>query len=348
MVCHFFVGILSAMLIMSAATAADIELRPDHPQKYVVVEGDTLWDISAVFLRDPWHWPDIWQANPQIEDPHLIYPGDIVSLVYLDGRPTLELSRSRALYKLSPDAPKVRELMLEKAIPKIPVDVIRVFLTQPRAVSDNELALAPYVVAVPNDRLTAYSGEKVYVSNLDSEQGNRYSVFRGGKPYKDPDTGEVLGYEAMYMGDANVTKVGEPSIVQLNNVRLEVRVGDRLLPFINEDYGENFIPRAPEQPVEGQIIAFSGDGVSQVGRYQTVALNLGAQDNLQRGDILSVLQTSGTMLDLVAADKNAVVTLPDERVGTVMVFSVFDKISYAIIVEADSPIYINDKVSYTE
>ena len=334
----FFLGILLTLSNMSAM-AEDIKLKPDHPQSYTVVEGDTLWDISAVFLQDPWHWPEIWQANPQIDNPHLIYPGDIVSLVYRDdGRPTLKLSRG-ATYKLSPKRAKIKEISVEKAISEIPIDVIRAFLTQLRMVSKSELASAPSIVAVSEGRLLSFSGDKVYAEGV--EKDSHYQVFRGGQAYVDPKTGETLGYEAMYVGDAMVIALGDPATISLDNVTREVALGDKLLPVVNEDYGVKFIPHSPEHEINGQIIGVS-DGLSYIGRYQIVALNVGAQDNLQRGHILSLSQAP-----ITTKNRNKL-ALPSEHIGKVMVFGVFDKMSYAIVLQATSPIHVNDKVSSTE
>lgn len=339
--------------------ATEVALNPDHPQQHVVVRGDTLWDISGMFLKYPWHWPDIWQANPQIENPHLIYPGDVISLVYRDGRPVLELTRGSTAYKMSPEA---REIKLENAIPTIPLDAIRAFLTRPRVVGEETLALAPYIVAGSEERLMSGAGDKVYVRNLDEEQGEHYSVFRSGQVYKDPKTAEILGYEAIYTADALVDVMGDPSTVNLRKTTREVMVGDRLLPVIADDYEMNFMPRSLEQALDGQIIAVF-DGVSQVGQYQMVVLNKGERDNLEIGHVLSIHQAGKSVIDPVLSgresetffntenrdkDRNASVTLPDEYAGVTMVFKIFEKVSYAIVMKATRAIHINDRVSSSE
>ena len=339
--------------------ATEVALNPDHPQQHVVVRGDTLWDISGMFLKYPWHWPDIWQANPQIENPHLIYPGDVISLVYRDGRPVLELTRGSTAYKMSPEA---REIKLEKAISTIPLDAIRAFLTRPRVVGEETLALAPYIVSGSEERLISGAGDKVYVRNIDEAEGEHYSVFRGGQTYKDPKTAEILGYEAIYTADALVDVMGDPSTVNLRKTTREVLVGDRLLPVIADDYEMNFMPRSPEQELNGQIIAVF-DGVSQVGQYQIVVLNKGERDELEMGHVLSIYQTGKSVIDPVLSgredetffntenrnkDRNASVTLPDEHAGVAMVFKIFEKVSYAIVMKATRAIHINDRVSSSE
>lgn len=331
------------VLLSVPAMAATVDLNPNYPKQHVVVPGDTLWDISGKFLKYPWHWPDIWYANPQIENPHLIYPGDIISLVYRDGRPVLQLTRGSTV-KLSPE---IRETSLVKAIPTIPLDAIRPFLTRPRVVAEEVLAAAPYIVASADERLISGAGDKVYARGVDEQQGKNYSVFRGGKVYTDPETNELLGYEAIYTADALVSAMGDPATVSLRHTTREVMIGDKLLPVVDDDYDVNFIPRAPEQQIDGYIISVF-DGVSQVGQYQVVVLNRGARDDLQVGHVLSVYQAGRTVEDSVTADRKDVVTLPDEYAGVAMVFKIFEKVSYAIVMKANRAIHVNDKVSSPE
>ncbi|NQZ52792.1 MAG: LysM peptidoglycan-binding domain-containing protein [Piscirickettsiaceae bacterium] len=355
MIRRFFISLWFVLLSMPVM-ATEVALNPDHPQQHVVVRGDTLWDISGMFLQFPWHWPDIWHANPQIENPHLIYPGDVISLVYRDGRPVLELTRGSTAYKMSPE---VREITLERAIPTIPLDAIRPFLSRPRVVAEEVLATAPYIVASSDERIISGAGDKVYARGVDEEQGMHHSVFRGGPVYKDPETGEILGYEAIYTADAWISVMGDPATVDLRKTTREVMVGDRLLPVVEDDYEMNFIPRASEDSLNGYIISVL-DGVSQVGQYQIVVLNLGERDNLEIGHVLSVYQAGDTVIDPILSgrededyfnlhnkgkDRNASVTLPDEFSGVAMVFKVFEKVSYAIIMKAKQAIHISDKVS---
>jgi hypothetical protein len=346
-----------AFLVASVTSyAADVALNPDHPQQHVVVKGDTLWDISGKFLKFPWHWPDIWYANPQIENPHLIYPGDVISLVYRDGKPVLELSRGPKAYKLSP---QIREMQLEKSIPTIPLDAIRPFLSRPTVVDEDTLKLAPYVVATTDERLMSGKGDKIYARGLNEEEGKLYSIFRKGEVYTDPDTNEVLGYEAIYSAEAKVTVMADPATIILTESNREVLVGDRLLPVISDDYEANFLPRSPEAEIDGTIISVY-DGVSQIGQYQIVVLNRGERDHLEVGHVLSVYQAGKTVIDPVLSgrededyfnlnqlgkDRNASVTLPDEYAGVAMVFKVFEKVSYAIVMKAERAIHINDRVS---
>ncbi|MDH5358272.1 MAG: LysM peptidoglycan-binding domain-containing protein [Gammaproteobacteria bacterium] len=339
---RLFISLLFVLLSVPAM-AETVDLNPNYPKRHVVVSGDTLWDISGKFLKHPWHWPDIWYANPQIENPHLIYPGDIISLVYRDGRPVLELTRGTTV-KLSPE---IRETVLGKAIPTIPLEAIRPFLTRPRVVAEEVLAAAPYIVASSDERLISGAGDTVYARGVDEQQGKNYSVFRGGKIYTDPETDELLGYEAIYTADAMVSEMGDPATVTLRLTTREVLMGDKLLPVVEDDYEANFIPRAPDQQIDGYIISVF-DGVSQVGQYQIVVLNRGDRDDLQVGHVLSVHQAGKTIKDTVTADKKDTVTLPDEYAGVAMVFKTFEKVSYAIVMKANRAIHVNDKVRSPE
>jgi len=332
---------LMFLLFCVPAMAADVVLNPNHPQQHVVVPGDTLWDISGEFLMFPWNWPDIWYVNPQIENPHLIYPGDIISLVYRDGRPVLELTRGPKTYKMSPE---VREIVLEKAIPTIPLSAIKPFLSKPRVVGEETLANAPYIVSSADERLISGAGDKVFARGFTADdEGDHYSVFRGGKPYLDPETKEVLGYEAIYTAEARVTTKGDPATVELQHTTREVRIGDRLLPVIDDDYEMNFIPRLPDEPQQGEIISVF-DGVTQVGQYQIVVINRGTREGIEVGHVLMVLAKGKAIEDTVTAERNVYVKLPDQFAGGAMVFKTFEKVSYVIIMKANQAIHVGDRV----
>lgn len=343
MIRHICLGLM-ALLMSSALLANQVALNPNHPERYVVVKGDTLWDISAKFLQYPWHWPEIWQVNPQVENPHLIYPGDELTLVYRDGRPVLELNRGQQTFKLSPE---MREIRIDEAINTIPLSIIRPFLTKPRVVGVEVLDAAPYVVATEDERLLSGAGDIVYARGILDHEAEDFSIFRGGKIYFDPDSGEELGVEAIYTGDAVVTQPGDVSTLNLTYTSREVMVGDKLLPVEEEDFDLNFFPRAPSQPIEGTIISVF-DGVSQVGQYQIVVLNLGTRDGLETGHVLSVYKAGKTIRDAVSADREATVTLPDEHAGEAMVFKLYEKVSYAIVMKATTSMHLFDKVRSAE
>ncbi len=340
---RFFISCL--FFALSLPVLADVALNPNHPQKYVVVKGDTLWDISGVFLKYPWHWPDIWQANPQVDNPHLIYPGDVLTLVYRDGKPMLELSRGPTGYKMSPE---VRELALEKAIPTIPLDAISPFLSRPSVVAADVLENAPYVVSSADERLISGAGDKVYVRYVDPAEGEHYSVFRGGEEYRDPETNEILGYEAIYAGDAWLSAIAEISTAELRETTREVVIGDRLLPVVEENEFEmSFYPKTPDMPLYGRIISVY-DGVSQIGQYQIVVLNRGEREQVEVGHVVSIYKAGETIKDIVSPERNDVVTLPEDYAGVAMVFKTFDKVSYAIVMKAIRAIHVGDSLRSAE
>lgn len=324
--------------------AEDVVLSGDHPQNYEVVKGDTLWDISAKFLEQPWQWPEIWQVNPQIQNPHLIYPGDMISLSYINGRPVLTLTRGSTAYKMSPEA---REIKLEEAISTIPRSAIAAFLSRPMVVGEDTLNNAPYIVASTDDRIILGAGDRAYVRGLEGDNVKQFSVFRGGDVYTDPETGEVLGYEAIYTADALLETAGDIARVMLSNTTREILAGDRLLPVDDGRDEMNFFPHSPKQAVNGRIISVF-DGVYQVGQYQIVVLNRGSRESLEVGHVLEVMQAGETVIDKVSGDPDDFITLPDESAGVAMVFKVFEKVSYALIMKATRAIHLNDKVIAVE
>ncbi len=324
--------------ISCTAMSEDIKLRTDHPQQYVVKKGDTLWDISAIFLKSPWLWSEIWQVNPQIKNPHLIYPGDVLELTLCNGKPCLKMvSGSASKYasksvsggrtvKLSPS---VRASINDHAIPAIPLDVIRPFLSRPRVVASDTLELAPYVVASQDEHLIAGAENKVYVRGInENEQQHRYMIFRSGEVYRDVPAGEnskgkILGYEAIYVADAEMQHFGDPSTVFITLSKQEVLIGDRLLPE-EDPISEKFIPHAPDHEINGKIISVI-DGVSQIGQYQMVVLNIGNKAGLEAGHVLSIHESGRLIRDPIAYEQqhfglSELIELPEERIGELMVF----------------------------
>lgn len=296
--------LIIAMLVPAAVAAEDVQLNPDHPDQYTVQKGDTLWDISGRFLTKPWLWPQIWQANPQIENPNLIYPGDLLTLVYVDGKPVLQLSRGeRHLggrnYKLSPT---VREELHEEAIHPIPFNAIRPFLSRPAVVTQEEMEHAPYIVSSEDQHLVTGTGNRIYVRNLPEDGGTRFTVFRRGGAYRNPyaPANEVLGYEALDVGDAVVERFGDPAILNLVQTSREVLNGDRLLPEKPDQFPE-FIPHAPQNEVTGNIIS-AIDGVAEVGRHQIVVLNVGREAGIEPGHVLGIFQSSLKVRDDIRSE----------------------------------------------
>ncbi len=322
-------------------------LNPRHPETYVVKRGDTLWDIASMFLRDPWLWPEIWQINPQIENPHLIFPGDMLSLAYTgDGRPVIQLERGPqpttaggGFEKLSP---RIRSTPLEEAIQTIPYETLRAFLSRPRVIEKNELDRLPYIVA-QREGLIGSSGRDTYARGTDAPVGTVYNVIDKGAKLIDPDTKDVLGYQGIYVGQGRVDRTGDPATVHLLDTEREAVAGNYLVE--EEDATPtNFLPHAPARDVDGRIISVLS-GVSLIGQYQVVVLNRGTRDGLDAGAVLRVYQAGRTIRDEFGKGAfGKKVVLPDEPAGTMMVFRTSDRISYALVMEATMAIAVLDKV----
>jgi len=335
----FFTMIGAALLLAGSLIAADVVVNPQHPDRYTVVKGDTLWDISARFLRDPWLWPEVWQVNPQVANPHLIYPGDVLSLVYVDGQPRIQLTRGGDV-KLSP---QVRVESLENAIPTIPLDAIEQFLLRAIVVEEGELDDAPYVVQAADEHVITGAGDRVYVRGIEGTDVTLFDVYEPRGPYIDPDTDEVLGYEALYAGTGPVQAFGDPATIKLVSTAREVRTGDRLRPASRAVLNTHFQPHAVPAGTEGHIISVL-NGFSQIGQFNVVALDLGERDGMEVGHVMRVFQQGKLIRDKVSGKFGDDVRLPDEDAGIVMVFRTFDKVSYGLIMSATRAIHINDFV----
>ncbi|MEZ5523645.1 MAG: LysM peptidoglycan-binding domain-containing protein [Pseudomonadales bacterium] len=340
-------GFLSFMLVTFCAQAAHHEeaspLRLDHPDRYVVVKGDTLWDISETFLRTPWLWPEIWHVNPQIANPHLIYPGDVISLVYVDGKPRLILERgdgSRTV-KLTPEK---RIEPLDTVIPAIPLDAISPFLKRSRVVDRETLEEAAYVISGHEGRVVSGGGDLLYGRDGNAGTLNLYSsyaAYRPGDAYIDPDTGEELGIEALEVGLGKIIgKERDVATMKLNSSEEEIRLKDRLLPTEETKVIPTFFPSAPEGEVNAKIISVLG-GVSQVGQYDVVAINHGEREGIEVGNVMAIYHKNGTVMDRV---RNELVELPSERAGILMVFRVFEKMSYGLVLKAQRPLAVMDEL----
>lgn len=336
-------GLLLYIGSAGLALAQAIALNPNHPDSYTVVKGDTLWDISSKFLRDPWLWPEIWHVNPEIKNPHLIYPGDIVKLGFVDGKPVLSLQRGLPTIKLSPST---RATRIDQAIPTIPVSIIEQFLVRPRVLTKEEIDNAAYIVASEDNRLVSGSGSKLYARDLDAGSSDLFSLYHVGKPYFDPSAKKkkdaILGYEAIHVADLKLEQEGDPSTMLITHSKREALIGDKVLPREDSEFDQYFTPRAPEDEVKGQIIHVV-DGVSRIGQYQVVVLNIGEQDGIESGHVLTVSQSGAEVRDVFKNGEK--ITLPDEEVGTLMVFRPYEKVSYALIMKALRDIRVFDAVS---
>lgn len=324
------------LLFTSWAHAAP-ELRSDHPERYTVVKGDTLWDISGRFLNNPWYWPEIWHVNPQVKNPHLIYPGDRLALVYIDGKPRVTKVASSDVVKLSP---QIRSEAIDTPIPAIPLDAISSFLTDTRIVTPAELNGAPYVLEGEDGRIITGAGDRVYARG--DKPADKVGIFRRTKEFVDPESGEFLGLEARSIGAGNVTaENGDVLTLRLTKSNQEIRIGDRLLTSVNRPIATSFVPSAPEQNVEGQMIAVDG-GVSQIGQFDVVTINRGERDGLEPGNVMSVLKSGNMVRDPVTGET---IELPSERAGLMMIFQAYEKMSYGLVLQATRPLSVGDKVT---
>jgi hypothetical protein len=388
-------GTPAASTPANADHVTQADLAANAPDEYTVVKGDTLWGISGRFLKDPWKWPQIWQMNrDEIKNPHWIYPGDVIHLDRSGTYPSLSLGAGGASHGVDAAAaernvvrlePKVRVESLTTAVPTIPANVIGPFLTQPLVVEAGALDNAPKIIATEEGRLVVSAGETAYADRIGTDDGVNWQVFRPGEALKDPDTGEVLGYEATYIGDARVRRFGFPTTLQVTKAVQEINRGDRLARARETSF-PNFVPHAPDHLITGSIMSVEG-GVAEIGQYQVITINRGSRDGMQIGHVLASYHRGATIsgnghdehadimpdmswfggwfsgmnvepVHVVPDVPNAQpldekkgrahgggrLKLPDERNGLIFVFRVFDKMSYAMVMRATSPIYIGDIV----
>jgi hypothetical protein len=336
------------------------ELAENAPDSHTVQRGDTLWDISKMFLKSPWRWPELWGMNlDQIRNPHLIYPGQHLVLVRANGRATLRVADAGSpgtppsgTVKLSP---RVRSQVLANgAISSIPLHLIGPFLNEAVVLNSDELANAARLVATQEGRVMVSKGETAYVRG-DLKGAREFQVFREAKPLLDPTTKEVLGFEAAYVGTAEYTRPGEdraiagskdtipvPASVLITGTRQEAGVGDRLTPVAQRDFNA-YVPHGPSSPVSGQIISVYGEALA-AGPTQIVAINKGARDGMERGHVLALWRDGAAAVDRTGP-KAVPIKLPDERVGNLFVFRVFERVSYGLIVQSLEPVRRGDRVT---
>lgn len=349
------------------------ELAPNAPDQYTIKRGDTLWAISSLFLRSPWRWPELWGMNLEsIRNPHLIYPGQILYLIRNNGRATLSTvppgaaADSSGTIKVSP---RTRYSSLaESAIPPVDLQAIEAFLTEALIVDEATLSRAPRIVATPENRVLLTKGDRAYARGQYSGapggvplgsagQPSDFRVFRNAVPLKDPSTGAVLGYEAQYVGKAQLQR-GEgqttvqgangkaqteivPATIDIVAAKEEMRIGDRLLPEPPRDFS-SYVPSAPANAQTGQIVSVYGNGVTYAGQNQVVTINRGTAHGLQRGHVLALLRDSNQVADKTDAVR-PMLRLPGERNGLMMVFRTFDQVSYALVLQVADAAKVGDR-----
>jgi len=327
-----------------------VALKSDHPDRHVVVKGDTLWGISAKFLKDPWQWPSIWKLNrDQIKNPHWIYPGDVIVLDMSSGTPQLRLLRETVT--LQPRA--VEEPLDRTAISTIQLNAIAPFLNQPLVIEKGQLAKSPRIIAGQDNRVVLSPGTRVYINKIEEGGSLNWYVYRPGDNLVDPDTKKVLGVEAIYLGDAKITKYGEPASADITKAKEEIFTKDRLVPT-GDEVVTNFVPHAPESAISGRIIKIYG-GVAEAGPQSIVSISRGTKDGIEVGHVLAVNRYGRVIKDpeyvkgkdakSASGLEPGMVKLPDERVGLLMVFRVFGNVSYALVMQASQPINTLDAVT---
>ena len=343
-------------IIPEAEPSQTIVYEPEYPETYIVQKGDTLWDISSVFLRDPWYWPEIWFKNPQIENPHLIYPGDELAIIYIGGEKFVQMVRrgedgkilssgsGTSGLKIVKLSPRVRTESIDANIPSIPIDSIRHLLSRPLIIDEDELDRAAYVLSSVDAHLINSTDDRLYVRKLNTSSGNgRYQIFRPNKALHDPISGELLGYEAIYVGETKLLLGGDPATVLVTSSDREILRDDRVLPLDNTNFDRDFFPKPPATEVRGEVVSLL-DAISMLGQYQTIAINLGARNGVATGNLLQIKRPGDVIPDQAEADPTFRVKLPDERIGMAMIIRSFDKMSYALVMEADRPVSVTDYV----
>ena len=328
-----------------------LDIRNDAPDRHIVIKGDTLWDISGKFFKDPWKWPQIWGFNKDtIKDPHWIYPGDVI---YLDrssgtlrfGQPGSEGISGMAASGVSETGnsvrlyPKVRESPSpHDAIPSIPASAIAPFLAQPLVIEEGALEDAPALIGAREGRVVLGNDDTAFVKGLPADKGDLWQIYRPGKTFVDPDTGEELGIEAIYLGNGEVTRFADVSTMAITHSVQEIYAGDRLvLPTV--ETVNAYLPRAPESNISARVISIYG-GVSQGGQNSVITLSKGARDGLESGHVLALYRKGE-----VVKSEGEHYTLPDERYGLAFVFRVFNKVSYALVMQTKLPVQLLDRAN---
>lgn len=333
------IGITLAFTAFSA-NAQNLQLTADSPDRYVVQEGDTLWDISAVFLTEPWRWPELWDVNPEVADPDLIYPGDVLNLVYVDGRPRIVMDRGdRTTVRLSP---QVRETPLLSPIPAIPRQALSGFLSENRIVDKEEFESGPYILASTTGNLLMGAGHEVYLRGDLDGVGSTYEIFRLGAAYVDSENEELLGQEAINLGVANIiAEEGDGmSKALIVSSQEELKAGDRLLPRLGGSIDASYFPKPPEAELGGSVVGLL-NRESRAAQFESLIINLGARDGLEVGDLLAIYEAGEMVRDPLTNDR---VVLPPTEIGLLLTYRTFEKLSYGVILSLTQPSTVGNTV----
>lgn len=338
------VGLTQVPAVGYAANAtAPLELAPNAPERYVVVRGDTLWDISAKYLKSPWRWPELWRMNQDdIKNPHWIYPGQVLVLEYdANGNPRLRIEGggdSRNV-KLEPHIYVERE---KKAIASIPYELIRPYLERPLVMDKDKLDSLPRIISAENDRIALGAGDKIFATGIKGSKPLVWHSYRAGKALMEKGSRDVLGYEAIYTGSERLTVPGEPATLLITRSAQEVSRGDKLIAE-EEPKIISYVPHAPDKDIRGQILSIYGS-VGHAGRYSVISFSRGAQDGVEVGHVFSLLRAGRDVDERFDGVKRTYHT-PDQQTGLVFVFQVFDRVSYALIMNSDDPVEVGDIVA---
>jgi len=339
----FFFVFISVVSVAQPPSSNSPALNNDVPLNYVVQQGDTLWGISGVYLQEAWRWPELWDTNPQLDNPHRIYPGDVLALRWEGGRPRLGLS-SRGGLKLSP---YVRSQSLDTAIPPIPRDQIDPFLRNNRILESGAFSDLPYVIAGDAQRIISGLGDRIYVRGPVASGDQVFGIIREGSPVIDPTTQEVLGITALDIGSASLTSGGtegsSDAVKEFEITRMteEIRIGDRLIPLQAGIMDAFFQPKSPGVEIENGFMVAVNSGVTQIGPMSIVTINRGDREAVMVGDVFAIYQTGEIVQDPV---KQGMVALPDVRAGVLMVFAVYEKASFGLVLTATRPLAVGDKI----
>jgi nucleoid-associated protein YgaU len=334
--------LITAFFLVVSTISHSLTLKPDAPERYTVKKGDTLWGIAERYTDDAWQWPNIWYQNNQVKNPHLIFPGDIIGLTNIGGEVRVTVVSRGAESRTVKMTPTARIEPIESAIPTIPMDAVMPFIINNRIVESKELKDAPYIVSAGAERIINGAGGTSYArGDFDEGYANAYGIFRASEVYRDPETEEVLGLEAMEIGLANV-KSQEKDIITLDLVKTsqQVKEGDRLLTTENRQLIARFQPKAPDEYIDGFIISVPG-GVTQIGQYSMIVINKGKRDGITEGAMLDIMKRGEIVRDRTKEEK---VRLPAEKGGQLMVFRAYEKLSYALVTKATRSLNVGDQV----